>query len=196
MKRIFTAIDISDSVRQKISIYIEDLRREFSNVRVGWDKPEKLHLTLKFLGDIDEKRLVILSEAVETTASRISNFNLQIKDTGVFPSKKNGRILLLGVKGETEILQTLNEILENECQRNAFAKETRNFKPHLTIARLREPRKSKELVARHLQNEFESNEFEASEITIYESHLQKSGSIYRKVSGFELNQTPNLKPET
>jgi 2'-5' RNA ligase len=181
MKRIFTAIDISDEARATVADYIENLRGAFPQIRVGWEKAEKLHLTLKFLGDIDEIRLENLIEAVGNTASQISSFRLQISDTGVFPSVRKARILWLGLKDETGELQNLNKSLEADCEQIGFAKEKRNFKPHLTIARLREPHKSKELVERHLENEFKSVEFQVSEITIYESRLQKTGSIYKAI---------------
>lgn len=186
MKRIFTAIDISEETREKVADYIKALHSEFPNLRVGWEKPEKLHLTLKFLGDIDERELKNLIEAVGKMAKRISKFKLQIVQTGVFPSRKNARILWLGVKDETEKLRNLNEILESECERFGFAKEKRNFKAHLTIARLREPQNSKALIEKHLENEFKSAEFDVSEIVIYESRLQKSGSIYSVVSKSKL----------
>lgn len=188
MKRIFIAIDISEEARRAAFDYIETLRREFSDVRAGWDKAEKLHLTLKFLGDTNEHQLAKLSEAVTETARQFSAFKLQITDTGVFPSKRNARILWLGVKDETEGLRKLNGILETECERLGFAKEERNFKAHLTVARLREPRKSKELVERHLGNNFESAGFEASEIVVYESRLQKSGSVYTAISKYTLEE--------
>ncbi len=88
MKRIFAAIDISDDARAKAAEYIENLRGEFPKIRVGWEKAEKLHLTLKFFGDVNEKQLAKLSVAVEETAKQLSNFKLQIAGTGVFPSKR------------------------------------------------------------------------------------------------------------
>jgi 2'-5' RNA ligase len=182
MKRIFTAIDISDEARRKVSAYVETLCGEFSNLRVGWEKAEKLHLTLKFLGDIDDRHLKNLIEAVEKTARQIKSFKLEIAETGVFPSPRNARILWLGLKNEQGSLQKLNEILEIECEKIGFEKEKRNFKAHLTIARLREPQKSKELAQRHLRNEFEAVEFDVSEIVIYESKLLPQGSVYSVVA--------------
>ena len=181
-KRIFVAINISNEARDKTSKYIEKLRREFPSLRIGWDKPEKLHLTLKFLGEIDERQLNDLTGAVARIAKQFSNASLQIAGTGVFPSKRNARILWLGVREIKGSLQNLNEILENECEKAGFAKEKRSFKAHLTIARLREPANSKELIERHLTESFESGAFEVSELVIYESKLQKSGSIYSIVS--------------
>jgi RNA 2',3'-cyclic 3'-phosphodiesterase len=182
MKRIFIAIDISDETRRQVSHYITDLRAAFPNVRAGWDKPEKLHLTVKFLGDLNEIQLDNLIEAVNATVKQISEFGIGISKTGVFPSKKNARILWLGIEDENGSMQKLNEILETECERKGFAREKRNFKAHLTIARLREPHKSKALVERHLQNDFESDEFEVAELVVYESLLQKSGSVYLIIS--------------
>jgi 2'-5' RNA ligase len=182
MKRIFLAIDISDEARRKVSDYIAALHSEFPKLRVGWEKPEKLHLTMKFLGNINDEQLRKLTGAVEKTALQISNFNFQIAKTGAFPSLRDARILWLGLQDEKGSLRKLNEILETECERIGFEKEKRDFKPHLTIARLREPRNSKELTQIHLQNEFETIEFEVSEITIYESKLQPNGSIYSIVS--------------
>jgi 2'-5' RNA ligase len=92
-------------------------------------------------------------------------------------------------------VRRLNETLETECERKKFEKEKRNFKPHLTIARLREPQKSKELAGKHLRNDFNSIEFPVSEIVIYESRLQKSGSIYQKVSSSKF-QVSDYRLET
>ena len=181
-KRIFISIDISDEARRRVFEYSETLRRDFPNLRVGWERAGKLHLTLKFLGELDEKQLQNLIEVSTTAARQISDFNLQIFQTGAFPAKRNARILWLGLRDETECLRKLNTALESECAARGFTKETRDFKAHLTVARLREPKKSKELIERHLEKEFKSAEFAVSEIVIYESLLQPNGSVYSVVS--------------
>ncbi len=181
MKRIFTAADVSDEARRLISNYIEDLRGEFPQIRVGWERAEKLHLTLKFFGDVAEKNLEKIIEAAAQTARAFTNFDLQIVGTGAFPSARNARVLWLGVKDDAGNLLRLNKRFEEECARRNFPKEARTFKPHLTIARLREPRFSQTLIEKHLRNEFVSPAFEASELVIYESRLQRTGSIYSVV---------------
>ena len=161
-KRIFVAIDISDEARKRVSEYSETLKRDFPDLRVGWEKNEKLHLTLKFLGDTNEKQLENLVEIVSKIAEQISDFKLQISNTDVFPSPRNPRILWLGVNDGKGSLLQISEILENECEKIGFPKEKRNFKAHLTIARLREPHKSKEIAQKHLENKFEPVEFTVS----------------------------------
>lgn len=183
-KRIFVAVDISDEARRKVADYIAGLKRNFPGVKVGWDRPEKLHLTLKFLGDTDETQLQKLEEICRNISTGISDLIFQISETGVFPSPRNARVLWLGVRGDLEELQKINEILETECEKIGFKKEMRTYKPHLTIGRIREPQKAKELAKTHLENNFEPVRFEVSEIVIYESKLQPTGSIYSKVATF------------
>jgi RNA 2',3'-cyclic 3'-phosphodiesterase len=180
-KRIFVAVDISDDARRRVSAYAETLRRDFPNLRVGWEKAEKLHLTLKFLGETNENQLNDLIGVIEKTARQISDFKLQISDTGVFPSLRNPRILWLGLKDSSGSLSRINEILESECENVGFTREKRNYKAHLTIARLREPRDSKQIAQKHLENKFEPVEFNVSEFVVYESKLQPIGSIYTAI---------------
>jgi 2'-5' RNA ligase len=184
-KRIFTAVDISEESRHRAARYIADLKGEFSGIKAGWERAEKLHLTLKFLGDAEESQLEGLKEIAAGIAGRISKLHLQIAKTGVFPSVRKPRVLWLGVEGETEKLRQINSMLEDECEKIGFPKENKIYKPHLTIARLRGPHKAKELVETHLAKEFEPVGFEVCELVIYESKLQPAGSIYKKVSGLK-----------
>ncbi len=182
-KRIFAAIDISGEPRQKISRFIENLRGRFPDARAGWVKAEKIHLTLKFLGEIEELQLEKFRVAIEKTSQSISKFKVQIGETGVFSSTQNARILWLGLKDEAGNLRRLNEILECECEMQGFKKERRSFKAHLTIGRLKE--KSNELVERHLSEDLQLIEFEVCGIGIYQSILQPQGSIYKIISKHE-----------
>jgi 2'-5' RNA ligase len=166
------------------------LRETFPRLRVSWDKPEKLHLTLKFLGDSTDEQVEKLKSIIQNVSGEISNFELEIARTGVFPNPRNARVLWIDVVDEKGNLAKINRILENECEKIGFPKEKRAFKPHLTIARLREPEKSRELAQKHLQTIFEPVRFDVSDIVIYESKLRPAGSVYEKLASFK------LKPET
>lgn len=185
-KRIFVGIEISDEAKEKTSKFIEDLRTEFPKIRAGWEKKEKLHLTLKFLGEIEENQLSELIAAVEKTSEKIVSFSLRLENTGVFPNAKKAKVLWIDLKDEKGNLIELNKILEEECEKHGFKRESRNFKPHLTIARLREPEKSLKLVEKYLHKKFEPVEFEVSEIVIFQSVLQSTGSIYTKIGNAKL----------
>ena len=185
-KRVFIAIDISEEAREKIAGFTAALKREFSHLRVGWEKPEKIHLTLKFLGDVDEGQLPAIKDAVVKAAVGCEPFNLRVENTGCFPSPAKARILWLGLADQTGNLRRLKEALEEKTAALGFEKETRPFAPHLTVARLREPQKSRELVTAYMQKHFEPVSFEVSTIVIYESKLQPTGSVYAVIEEVKL----------
>ena len=186
MKRVFVAIKISDKAKREVSSYIKTLEDGFKNLRVGWVKDEKLHLTLKFLGDIEDEKLLSLENAVRQVSQDISNFKLKISEIGVFPNPRKPRILWLGIEDAGNNLSKAKKSLEEKCSKFGINKEKRNFKPHLTIARIRQSQKSKKLVKTHLQNKFEPVEFEVSEIVIYESKLLPTGSVYSVLAEYKL----------
>lgn len=177
-KRIFIAVNISVEARRKVSDYLEILRGEFQDLKVGWERAEKLHITLKFLGDTEVEKIAEVIKIGEKISAELEQFPIKIEQTGTFPNLKKARILWLGLQDDTNSLKKIYDLLENECEKIGFRKEKRNFKPHLTIARIRQPEKSFELAKKHLENEFEPVGFEVSEIVIYESRLQLTGSVY------------------
>jgi RNA 2',3'-cyclic 3'-phosphodiesterase len=185
MKRTFIAVDISDEARQKAASYINGLRRVFQQLRVGWERPEKLHLTLKFLGDVNESRLEEVQQTVGEIARAHDAFRMTLSHTGRFPPKGDPKILWIGAHDEGRLGMIASQI-DKELTPLGFEPEKRKFSPHLTIARLREPRLSARLAALHVENDFEPVGFEVREIVIYESELLPKGSIYTQVAAFPL----------
>jgi 2'-5' RNA ligase len=182
MKRIFVAADISEEARRAVSLHIESLGREFPRLRVGWERAEKLHLTLKFLGETTDAQLEKLKNSVEAISRLLSAFPLEIAETGVFPNAKRARVLWIDVRDERGNLREISRRLEIECEKIGFPRENRPFRPHLTIGRLREPGSARELAEKHLKNNFDPVRFEVSAVTIYESLLQPTGSVYKVFS--------------
>lgn len=187
-KRVFIAIDISDEARRRIRAYAEGLRRGSLIQGVKWERPEKLHLTLKFLGDTDAGRLGEISDAVKTVADRHAAFTINIAGTGVFPGPSNPRILWLGTQGDP--LSEIAAEVEDACERLGFERDKRAFNPHLTIARLRGPQAVGDLVERHLESGFEPVTFEVSSLRLYESQLLRTGSVYTLIADHKLCGPP------
>jgi RNA 2',3'-cyclic 3'-phosphodiesterase len=183
-KRVFIAVDISDEARRKITAYIENIKRLMPQTKIKWERSDKLHLTLKFLGDVDAERLPALENAVRTVASLHSPFNISVEGTGVFPGLKDPRILWIGIKGD-QLTEIAGE-LDAACEPLGFEGEKRAFHPHLTIARVRDSRQSSEAVDAHLQNGFGPISFPVTQIAVYESQLLRTGSVYSMVSKHEL----------
>ena len=176
--RVFCAIELPPEVRAQAARYIESLRKAVPDVRASWDREEKLHLTLKFFGDVEEQRIEPLSSAMRDAASLTNPFELVIRDTGAFPPRGSPRVLWLGVVDQQGSLAELQQHIEDECARKGFAREQKSYHPHLTIARLRRPEGARRLADLHNSMEFETPAFTVSEIVLMKSELGPHGSHY------------------
>jgi 2'-5' RNA ligase len=184
VKRIFVAIDIPEEARAAIADYIDKFIIDFPRIKMSWERPEKLHFTVRFLGDIDEKQLEEVCDVSEAVANAIKPFSVRIVETGVFPHYKSAKVLWLGPKQGSEEMVKINSEIETGLGHSGFIAEKRKFHPHLTIARVRDYEKTRTLVRVHRQRQFEPILFTATGITVYESKLQKTGSEYFPVRFF------------
>ena len=178
--RVFAATDISETSRQMATEYVSRLRNEFPDAPVRWERPEKLHVTVKFAGALDHEQLAIFEQRVREAARSVAPFRIRIAGTGAFVKRRGPSVLWLGVE----------QLLELDLFGTVAAKldgvEKRHFHPHITIARIKDAKKATELIEIHRASAFESAEFEVNEIIIYESKLLPSGSVYSKLNGFLL----------
>lgn len=187
MKRIFIAIDISEAARKAAVEHIERLRASFGDLRVGWERPEKLHLTLKFLGDVGEGKLGELKESLGRIASAGHPFSVRLEGCGVFPPSGAARSLWIGFSDGGD-LGTIARQIDAASAVLGYPGERRSFKPHLTIARIREPQRSRDLAAAHRRTQFPALEVAVREIVLFESKLQPSGSIYGRLARLPLGR--------
>lgn len=189
--RIFCALELPDDVRARVNAYLDNLRRSLAGARVRWETTEKLHLTVKFLGDVEATRLDDLTHAVSQTTTRIKNFELMIEGTGVFPLRGAARVLWLGVKDPSGELARMRERLEDECAASGFAREERAFHPHLTLARLNQlpVAKARQAAELHLAAGFETSVFPANHLALVKSELRPSGSLHTVLSRHNLQGT-------
>lgn len=187
-KRLFIAVDISDEARAAAALYVNKLTSRFRDVPAKWERPEKLHITLKFLGSTEEGKLDGVIDIVETSAQNTGPFEIEIAGTSSFPSPKSPRLLWLGVNEPSGTLKDLAERIDRHCAKFGFEKEKRVFKPHLTIARIRDPRTAADLGIAHDAGGFGPIKFDCDELILYESELGRAGSVYSKlaVAKFEL----------
>jgi RNA 2',3'-cyclic 3'-phosphodiesterase len=185
-RRIFLALDISDAARAACSAHIDSLRQDVRDVRVGWEREEKLHVTLKFLGDTTSNALEELQKRISDAASQHRRFQLCLSRPGVFPSKSRPRILWIGVDDPSGSIDPLHKDIDGICRHLGFESEAKRFHPHITIGRVRELQGASEFAAVHLRTPIESVQFDVTEIVIYESKLQPTGSVYTAISRVRL----------
>ena len=184
--RVFCAIELTEEARFRVAERINTLRRLAPRARAGWAQAEKLHLTLKFLGDISVGRIDDLSAAAARAAANVAAFPLTLSEAGHFPPRGLPRVLWLGINDPTGNLARLREALEMEAARAGFARETRPFHPHLTIARLRDPKDARQLAALHRETPFASLAFNVSEVIVMRSELGPGGSRYTPLARIEV----------
>lgn len=186
--RVFCAVELPTEVRQRAGEHIADLRKRMPQVRASWDRPERLHITIKFFGEIEQERAALLSDAAQRAAHELSPFSIVIEGAGAFPPRGLARVLWLGVTDATGSLARLQLNLENVCEGAGFPREARPFHPHLTIARLRQPEGARALAALHQETGFAPAEVFVNHLLVMRSHLGAGGSIYTELSRHALDK--------
>lgn len=171
-KRIFAAVDISDEARAEVGKYVRELRERSAAMRVRWERPEKLHVTLHFAGDLDDAELAAFQERVAACAANTSPFVVAIDATGAFIKRRSrANVLWLGLESQGKLGRLALDLDEDNSR----------FKPHLTIARLKDAKECSDLIDKHLAGKFGPIKFDATEIVVYESKLMPTGSVYSVV---------------
>ncbi|HEX8455906.1 MAG TPA: RNA 2',3'-cyclic phosphodiesterase [Pyrinomonadaceae bacterium] len=187
--RIFCAVELPEEVRARIAAHIEEVRAaaDGSTLKISWERTEKLHLTLKFLGELEATRLEALTRAATRAAAAGGKFAVALREAGAFPAHGNPRVLWFGLEDESGQLAQLQARLEIECEREGFAREARPFRPHITIARIRFANTAARHVARlHRETVFPPATFDVREFVVMQSRLGAGGSRYMPLSHHEL----------
>jgi len=145
--RTFIALELSEVAKAGILACVDELRDR--KVRASWARPATIHLTLRFLGDLEESILPSVIEAVERAAAGIAPFEMATSGIGAFPSPARPRVLWSGIDAP-DALYELHAALEDELKALGFARERRSFRPHVTLGRLRDSQGSLERLLREL----------------------------------------------
>ncbi len=189
MVRTFLAIDLPEWQKQKISLAVETWRRHRAAVR--WTAVSRLHLTLKFLGDVPENALIAIKDACTLAASRHSAFELKTTVTGVFPTLKRPRILWIGLGPVQQgALHGLQQSVEQMLEDTGFPREEKPFSPHITVGRVKSGKNIRPLMEDFMRYEPDSNPFTVDSFALYSSTLTRKGPIYRELERFRLSTAP------
>lgn len=180
--RIFCAFELPESLRVRIKEHAERVREAVPDAAASWSRPENIHLTMKFFGNVDQAQVPMISDALARVAKESPPVGIVVGGTGVFPRPSRPQVLWIGIDDRTGALAGLQKRVEGECAREGFPKEDRAFHPHLTIARIRNPHNANRLAEAHLRLEFASVEVNLSELVLFRSELSPKGSKYIPLS--------------
>lgn len=133
--RLFVAVESPPHVLDALEAVQRDLRAQLPDRAARWVRPEGIHLTLKFLGDVPAAQVDGVSAGLGAAAEGHHPFDLQVEELGVYPNPKRARVLWAGVTGELEPLRRLKDAVEERIAPLGYPTESRPFSPHLTLAR-------------------------------------------------------------
>lgn len=173
--RIFIAIDLNKGTKDAIFSEERKLKNNISGVK--WVEYENLHITLKFLGEVDEEKIKYVKDALIKVSSNFNDFEINGGYLGAFPSPDRARVLFFNIEEGKEHLYRIFDKLEKRLSQIGFEKDQRPYHPHITIGRVkRRYINVKGYTQRHVQ--FRQS---AGGITLFKSTLTPSGPIYTKL---------------
>lgn len=189
--RAFIAIALPKEIQEKLALLQNKLRKTGADVK--WVSPANIHLTLKFLGEIDIEQLSQISGILESVAKDHSTFLMRLGQVGAFPRPDSPRVIWIGLDHGDKETETIAEELEEKIEKLGIPKEDRPFSSHITIGRTRSTLNRLNLV-RELKNSRDPlgigiTEFTAEKITLFKSVLSPKGPTYEALKEAVLKTT-------
>jgi 2'-5' RNA ligase len=179
--RVFIAVDLPNEIRDELAKLQRELKPATDTAR--WVSPESIHITLRFIGEIAEKRI----EEIDTALTGLTwkPFSITVRGIGFFPGNRSPRVFWAGMEAPT--MQNLAEKLDSRMERLGFEKEKRKFRPHITLARARDSRIDSTLVtaaATYAEHNFGS--FTVDRLFLFKSTLKSTGALYERLKEYLL----------
>lgn len=194
MIRTFLAVELGPTLKEVIAAAQETLKRELhglaAGVRLQWARVSAIHLTLKFLGDIEEGRVGDILQALEEAGRAHEPFVVDVKGFGVFPNLRAPRVLWMGLSGRTDRLIRLAGSLDAALMPLGFQGEPKPYTPHLTLARVKEQARAigNALAESHVMRDVTSRgTLPVRAVALMKSELTPSGSVYSRLGGITLS---------
>jgi 2'-5' RNA ligase len=193
--RLFVALEIPSAVRDNLAAFLSEMRaltEKLGERRVRWVRPENLHVTLKFIGEVADTKLADIRTALSSVPS-VAPIDVRFRGLGFFPNENRPTVLWAGLDASPH-LSTFAGDIDGALTAMGIAREKRAFVPHLTLARFAAPFLHEKLRAAIQKNgERAFGSFQASEFHLIESKLKPSGAEYTSLTSFRLDWRPEAK---
>lgn len=176
--RLFIAALLPREIQAGIDEYIKTIRPRCEGVK--WERREKLHITLKFLGNVEDSKANQISSALSSLVGNRSSLSMEIQRFGGFPVLSNPRVIFVGLSDNPPLTE-IHESINNELEPLGFEKERRKFIPHVTIGRVKSKMRVKGTIPPPARVRFDINE-----IALMQSVIGREGSKYYPVHVFRL----------
>ncbi|WP_337287413.1 RNA 2',3'-cyclic phosphodiesterase [Candidatus Methylomirabilis sp.] len=184
--RAFVAANLTPDLKAALAM-VQD-RLKATRVDVGWVRPDNLHLTLKFLGQVEESRIDAIRDAIAAAASGSGPIRLVFQGLGAFPRPREARVVWIGLSHGSEALAALQARIEAALESLGFAREARPFTAHLTLGRVRGPARREQLARAITEAPAEAlGEMVLDRIELMQSNLSAGGARYSILQSFPLD---------
>ncbi|TLY25231.1 MAG: RNA 2',3'-cyclic phosphodiesterase [Nitrospirae bacterium] len=195
MIRAFLAVELSQELQAELATVQQNLKRRIEpemkrDTRISWTKPASIHLTIKFLGDMDEQVIDPMLVAVEQTVGSQIPVNVPLERLGAFPRPQSPRVLWVGPSenwergGEATRIAEIHGAIEQACEGLSFLRETRPFSPHLTLARIKVGERHVGVALARigvLDLPLSLGSLAVESVVLMKSELKPTGSVYTKL---------------
>ena len=179
--RTFVALSSSPEVQSALSRIQSQLKEEKAEVR--WDSPEKFHITLKFLGNVDEQNVAPIGTLLGAVVSAIPQFDLTYSFLGAFPDFAHPRVFWVGAQSNATV-ELLQKEIATACEKLGFPREEKKFHPHITLGRVKGTLNLNRLTAKAKSITFDPIIMRCSGVLLIKSDLRSTGSIYSTLNSF------------
>ena len=185
--RSFLAFELPEGIKKTVARISGEIRH--SSLDARWVKPENIHLTVVFMGNIKSDDLGRLGAEVEDVCSGYGTFDIALKGMGCFPNWHRPRVLWMGLDGNLGRLSQFRDDLQKSLKAFGIKEERRRFKPHLTLARFRSTRKIGSELEEILKayEALESPSESVRELFLFKSELKTGGAVYTKLKSWPLS---------
>lgn len=183
--RSFIAFEIPNNIKEKISLLQTNLSKKIKDVR--WVKSSGIHLTIKFLGNIQENKINLICEKISSVMIKYPPFEVIIKEIGCFPNFRKPRVIWLGLEEKRNYLLQISNEIETELKQIGFPPEDREFSPHLTLGRfgLNKVIADFAKIAEDYKD-LKIDVLQLASISLIKSDLKSGGAIYTTIGSFPL----------
>ena len=184
--RCFVAVEIPNRIQAKLI----EIQKTFCPKidRASWTKEGNIHLTLKFLGEVNNSRIHDITISLNKAAMEYKPFSIEFGGIGIFPNLTRPRILWIGLKHGSKLVSKLADTINREMVKLGFPKDTR-FHPHLTLARIKNRVNLNPIIC--LFKEFETldgTSLTVNKISLVKSELHRKGAVYTPLTVCKLNK--------
>jgi 2'-5' RNA ligase len=185
--RSFLAFELPSEIKEVLTRVYGEVTR--SSLDVRWVRTEGIHLTVVFMGDIEESDISPMGEQIGGVCSRYGPFTISLKSMGCFPNNRNPRVLWVGLEGDLERMSRFRDEIQRKLVPFGIREEKRDFRPHLTLGRFKKPGKKAAETEKLLLNYkgLTSPACSLKELIFFKSDLRSGGAVYTKMRSWALS---------